>query len=318
MQASEAPLPVVTPKDSDSTATVRNVIRDVERRLAAADLSYGHGTDNPLDEAAWLVFAVLGLSFDDGDAALERSVPPADLARVDALVERRVRERRPLAYLLQSAWFAGLEFYVDERVLVPRSPLAEPILERFSPWLRDGTAARAVDLGTGSGCIAIALACAFPDAVVDAVDVSADALEVCRINVERHGLTSRVRPLRSSFFEALDGRYDLIVSNPPYVDGEDMGSLAPEYRHEPAIGLAAGTDGLDSVIPILHDACRFIDDGGLLVVEVGKSQAALERRFPEVPFVWLDFERGGEGVFLLTAEELRPHRERFAAALENR
>ncbi len=308
-------MPDIAPDDSPS---VRRVIDRVERQFEAADLAYGHGTDNALDEAAWLVYAVCGLGFGDGDAALERTVRPAELARIAELARRRIAERRPLAYLLNSAWFAGLEFYVDERVLVPRSPLAEPIAERFAPWLDPARVRRAVDLGTGSGCIAIALAQAFPEARVDAVDVSPDALAVCEINIRRHGLGERVRAVRSSFFERLEPPYDLIVSNPPYVDAEDMQGLRPEYGHEPALGLAAGADGLDSVIPILHDACRFIDDGGLLVVEVGNSQAALEARFPEVPFVWLEFEIGGEGVFLLGADDLRTHRERFAAALRER
>lgn len=297
-----------------SPLTVGAMIDAVAARFAAAGLAFGHGTDNARDEAAWLTLAVAGIGFADADEQIDERLPAAVCETIEALAARRIRERRPLAYLLQSAWFAGLEFHVDERVLIPRSPIAELIAERFGPWLTADPVRRVVDIGTGSGCIAIALAIEFPEAVVDAVDVSPDALDVCRINIARHGLQGRVRAIESSYFDALDGRYDLIVANPPYVDADDLATLPAEYRHEPAIGLSAGADGLDSVIPILHDACRFLGDDGLLVVEVGASQAALEAAFPDVPFVWLEFEHGGEGVFLVTADDLRPHRDAFRRA----
>ena len=273
------------------------------RRFARARLSYGHGTDNAVDEAAALVFHAAGWAHDAAPAAYRWALPRAARLELARLVERRIRERIPAAYLTGVTWFAGHEIRVDARVLVPRSPIAELIETEFRPFIDTGRVRRILDIGTGSGCIAIASAHAFPRAVVDAADLSPDALAVAADNIRRHGLLGRVRPRLSNVYAGLGrDRYDIIVSNPPYVPDADVRALPAEYRHEPALGLASGGDGLDAVRRILAGARAHLAPGGILVVEVGDSAAAVERAWPRVPFVWLDFERGGGGVFLLTRE----------------
>jgi ribosomal protein L3 glutamine methyltransferase len=281
------------------------LILRVERRLKRARVFFGHGTDNARDEAAALVMHAMNLAHDASPRAFERRATAAQLAAIEALVKKRIETRVPLAYLTHEAWFAGLRFYVDERVLIPRSPFAELIERRFAPWIEPARVKRVLDLGTGSGCIALAAAKAFPRARVDAVDIDAGALEVAGINRRRLRLTRRVRLIESDHFEALSGEsYDIIASNPPYVGSREMRGLPREYGHEPRLALASGRDGLDSVRVILEQAASHLRPRGLLVVEVGNTERALMRAFPRVPFTWLDFERGGGGVFLLTREQL--------------
>jgi ribosomal protein L3 glutamine methyltransferase len=285
--------------------TVGAAIIRIARALKAARVFFGHGSDNARDEAAELVFFAAGLDHGLGTGAYARKLTARQTARIEALLERRIGERRPLAYLTRRAFFAGLELYVDERVLVPRSPIAELVLQRFEPWVNARKVRRILDLGTGSGAIALACAAAFPSARVDAVDVSVAALQVARRNARRLGLDKRVEVRRSDYFAAVQGRrYDIIVSNPPYVGRAEMQRLPREYRHEPALGLASGADGLDSVRAIFAAAPAHLRRDGILVVEVGNSERALLRAYPRVPFIWPEIAMGGGGVFLLHARDL--------------
>jgi len=285
--------------------TAGELISAVERRLRAARVFFGHGTDNARDEAAALVFHVMKLSHAGPASLLRKRASDAQCKRIAALLERRIAERVPLAYLTHEAWFAGLKFYVDERVLIPRSPFAELIEQRFEPWIDARQVRNILDVGTGSGCIALAAAKAFPRARVDALDIDKGALEVAAINRRRLRLARRVRLIESDHFAALSSEsYDIIASNPPYVGMREMRGLPREYRHEPRLALESGREGLDSVRIILDRAAHHLRPRGLLVVEVGNTERALRRRFPRLPFTWLDFERGGGGVFLLTREQL--------------
>ncbi len=295
----------MNPRTDEKAGTLGELVDRVEHELRSASLTYGHGTDNPRDEAAWLVLAALGLSpVADVDPA--RPVSTAERAATRRLLTRRVEERRPLAQLTGRAWFAGLEFEVDESVLVPRSPLAEPIAERFRPWLPERPHERVLEIGTGSGCIAVACALAFPEAAIDATDIDPAALALARRNAERHGLAERIGLHRADVYDGLPAgrRYDLIVSNPPYVDAAGMQTLPAEYRHEPMHALAAGVDGLDVVNRIIAGARECLAPEGLLVVEVGRGGAALERRWPRTPFCWLTLGSASVDVFVLWAADL--------------
>jgi ribosomal protein L3 glutamine methyltransferase len=285
--------------------SVGSAIDRVARALKSARVHFGHGTDNARDEAAELVFFVAGLNHDLGSSAYSKRLSARRAARIDALLARRIAERMPLPYLTHRSFFAGLELYVDERVLVPRSPIAELVMQRFQPWVDARRVRRVLDIGTGSGAIALACAMAFPKAKVDAVDVSAAALQVARRNLRRLNLEQRVRVLRSNYFDAVRGRrYDIIVSNPPYVGRAEMRRLPREYEHEPRIGLASGADGLDSVRAIFAGARRHLRSDGILVVEVGNTEDTLLRTFRRLPFIWPEIAMGGGGVFLLRAGDL--------------
>jgi ribosomal protein L3 glutamine methyltransferase len=280
--------------------------------MRRARLHFGHGTDNARDEAAELVFFAAGLDHALGAGAYTKTLTARRAARIEALLTRRIGERLPLPYLTHRAFFAGLKLYVDERVLVPRSPIAELVLRRFQPWADVRRVRRILDVGTGSGAIALACAVAFPKARVDGVDVSVAALQVARRNVRRLNLAKRVRMLRSDYFDAVAGcRYDIIVSNPPYVGRAEMRALPREYAHEPRLGLASGSDGLDAVRAIFAAARPHLSRDGILVVEVGNTEDTLLRAFPRMPFVWPDIAMGGGGVFLLRAADLE-----MAAVLE--
>jgi ribosomal protein L3 glutamine methyltransferase len=293
------------------------VLADAIRQSAAVfeahGLSYGHGTDNAIDEASWLLLDVLGLSPLQAPD-YQRPLNAEDCMHCNAAVEQRVTHRRPTAYLTGTAWFAGHEFRCDDRALVPRSPLAEWIVGDFFGMLPEKHGLRLLDLCTGGGCIAIACAHALPGAQVDASDISADALRLAAENVELHGLQDRLRLLHGSLFEPASGRYDLIVSNPPYVDAGDIAAMPAEFHHEPALGLASGPDGLDFVRRLLLEAEHYLGAEGLLVVEVGNSAPALEAAYPMLPFTWLEFEQGGDGIFVLTKSELDTHSGELKAA----
>jgi ribosomal protein L3 glutamine methyltransferase len=291
--------------------TVEQMIARGEKLLAAAPLCFGHGSDNAFDEAAELVFFAAGLRHEDAPAVYRAVLSAEQHAAALNLIEQRIERRVPAAYLTHRMWFAGREFYVDERVLVPRSPIAELIERQYAPWIDADLIHRALDIGTGSGCIAIATALALPNSTVDAADVSEDALAVTRINIDKHAVGKRVRAVRSDVFDGVGAtRYDLIVSNPPYVSAAEVAELPAEYGHEPQLGLLAGDDGLSIVRRILAQAEQHLTPHGILVVEVGDTEETLMNAYPRVPFTWVEFERGGGGgVFVLTAEQLVAHRD---------
>lgn len=293
--------------------TIQDMLRWTVSRLNAANVYYGHGTDNPWDEAVQLVLPSVFLPLDIPEDMHTARLTSSERHRIVERVIRRVNERLPVAYLTNKAWFCDMEFYVDERVLVPRSPIGELINNRFAGILQDKPQ-HILDMCTGSGCIAIACAYAFPETEVDAVDISADALAVAERNIDTHGIENWVTPIRSDLFRELPAlQYDLIVTNPPYVDEEDMSDLPQEYRHEPVLGLASGSDGLKLTRRILSCAPDYLTDNGVLVCEVGNSMVHLMDQYPDIPFTWLEFENGGDGVFMLTRQQLIDCAEHFKA-----
>lgn len=297
--------------------TIRDYIRWGATRFNKANIFFGHGAASALDEAAALLLHTLKLPFDLSPVYLDSVLTLEERQAVCDLFDRRINERKPVAYLTNQVQFAGLPFYVDERVLVPRSPIAELINEHFSPWLEADQVRHVLDLCTGSACIAIACAYAYPEAKVDAIDLSDDALAVAAINVKKHDAADQVTLYHSDLFDALPPeKYDLIVSNPPYVSTAEWQGLPAEFHAEPDMGFLGGESGLDLVLRILACAHDFLTAEGILVVEVGSSAETLQTLYPDVPFYWLDFEHGGDGVFLLTAEQIKQFTPLFQQALK--
>jgi ribosomal protein L3 glutamine methyltransferase len=305
--------------------SIQDLIRWGASRFNAAELCFGHGTDNAVDEAAWLVAHALHLPPHDIADWHGCRITADERAAICALFDQRIDERIPSAYLTGRTWFAGLEIIVDRSVLIPRSPIAELVEQDFAPWIDPERIGRVLDLCCGSGCIGIAAAAHLPDADVDLADISPAALNVAKRNRALHGarhdLEDRVRIIESDLFAGLaeagtgaDG-YDVIVSNPPYVAAAEMDALPPEYRHEPTLALAAGESGLDLILRILRDAPDYLSDDGILVVEVGSSAETLQRHLPEVPFTWLDLDRGGDGIFVLDRAQLVDLHPLFSEAL---
>lgn len=292
-------------------STVRECIEYGTQQFLEAELFFGHGTDNAGDESFWLVFYALSLPFDADESVFERKITEQEWLGIQGLLARRVNERVPAAYLTGEAWFCGYSFQVNEHVLVPRSPIAELIQQQYQSWLAS-VKPRILDLCTGCGCIGIATALSIPDAVVDLSDVSDQALIVAENNKQRYELGERVNTYRSDLFSALTGKkYDLIVTNPPYVDANDLAAMPAEYQAEPAIALGSGDDGLDITRRLLKEAANYLTPQGVMIVEVGNSGENLEEAFPKVPFLWLEFELGGHGVFLMTRDELIQYQAEF-------
>jgi len=299
--------------------TIADLIRYAASRFNAAGLTFGHSHDNAIDEATHLVLSCLHLPPDLPPAYGSARVTAIEKNRVLSLLDRRIETREPVAYLVGEAWFAGMPFKSDARALVPRSPIAELIEDGFSPWLDGRDVERVLDLCTGSGCIGIAMAAHNPRWRVDIADISDDALALARENIALHQLGKQVRAVRSDLFSGLAGeRYDLIVSNPPYVTDEEYSALPGEYAHEPKLGLTAGADGLDIALRILRDAPDHLSDDGLLIVEVGESEHALGTLLPDVPFVWIEFKVGPMGVFALERHDLYEHAAAIRAAADAR
>ncbi|MGB1983928.1 MAG: 50S ribosomal protein L3 N(5)-glutamine methyltransferase [Porticoccaceae bacterium] len=299
---------------SSHTKTIGEMLEYGQTLFEESDIYFGHGTDNAWDEVVYLLSYVLDLPPDADRSLLDNKIPLDQQNQIEALFQRRINERIPAPYITQQAWFCSLPFYVDERVIVPRSPIAELIYNQFQPWCTHEPK-RVLDLCTGSGCIGIACAYAFEKAQIWLSDISEEALEVTEVNIQNHKLSHRVTAIKSDLFSGFDqstkNSFDLIVSNPPYVDANDLAQMPDEYSHEPELALASGDDGLDFTRRLLKQAAEYLTKRGVLVVEVGNSSAALDRAFPEVPFTWLEFSEGDSGVFVLTYDQLQTYATSF-------
>ncbi len=297
----------------ENLTTLLDFMRWGASQFVEADLSYSHGLSSPLDESVYLVLRTLRLPADTPEIYWQSKLTISEKEYIVTIFKKRIEEKMPAAYIMNEGWFAGLQFYVDERVLIPRSPIAELVESQFIPWINPDEVESILDLCTGCGCIGIACAYAFPQASIDLSDLSEDALVVANRNIVQHDASNRITTYQSDLFDYLlkDGaqskQYDIIVSNPPYVDVEDMTGLADEFKHEPELALSSGNDGLSFTKRLLKEAANFLTDQGVLVVEVGNSQYELVEMYPEVPFQWVDFERGGDGVFVLTKQDLNIH-----------
>ena len=286
--------------------TIRDWIRFAVSEFEASTIFYGHGTDNAYDEAVWLVMSALHLPLDTVENFLDARLIPTEKQKLANFIEERVTKHTPTAYLLKEAWLQGFKFYVDERVLIPRSFIAELLVQDLSPWIEyPELIESAADICTGSGCLGILLANSFPNAAIDVIDISPDAIDVCNINIQNYGLQHQINAIQSDMFSALAGKtYDLIISNPPYVDAPSMATLPKEYQNEPQLALGSGDAGLDHTHTLLKEAGKFLNDGGLLIVEIGHNRDALESAYPTISFNWLEVSSGNQFVFLLTKEQL--------------
>lgn len=286
--------------------TIRDWIRYAVSQFEASDIFYGHGTDNAYDEAVWLIMSALHLPMDTLNNFLEASLMTSERAKLARLIEQRISQHTPTAYLVKEAWLQGLKFYVDERVLIPRSFIAELLNNDLSPWIEfPEMIESAADICTGSGCLGILLASAFPNAAIDVIDISQDAIDVANINIANYGLETQITAIQSDMFAALKGKkYDVIISNPPYVDAPSMATLPAEYQNEPQLALGSGVAGLDHTHTILREAAKHLNDDGILIVEIGHNRDALEAAYPHLVFNWLEISSGTEFVFLLTKSQL--------------
>ncbi|MEI8118515.1 MAG: 50S ribosomal protein L3 N(5)-glutamine methyltransferase [Methylophilaceae bacterium] len=291
---------------STELLTIRDWLRYAVSQFEASDIFYGHGTDNAYDEAVWLVMSALHLPMDTLNNFFDARITNAERSKLSQLLEQRISSHTPTAYLVKEAWLQGLKFFVDERVLVPRSFIAELLNDDLSPWIEyPELVESAADICTGSGCLGIMLASAFPNAAVDVVDISTDALDVANINIANYGLEDQITAIQSDMFTALKGRkYDVIISNPPYVDAPSMAELPAEYRNEPQIALGSGNDGLDHTHTLLREAGHYLNENGILIVEIGHNRDALQAAYPNIAFNWLEVSSGNEFVFLLTKAQL--------------